>query len=470
MKRDYHYRRNADVRLRELERAWASTGDEAAGEALFRELARTGKWAASTWPRLFRMLLDQGRDQEMIAAVRERVGVDHAVGTIDEGTTQVPYALRSPSAARKGHTFPSDLAPWETAEVPYVLLRAFFMGYPGRVEADGSRRFHVVATRVRGQKPFSLWHAVDLHGAVSVPGEQYVLASITGPSSKKFAGKVLKSISPTPIDWRNYSSARIMGHRIYKKRYRDRLGRTRYSDKYYWKNPDVDLRELERRAVAGDIEAARALTRARERAGDMPVRSWLREVIEAIKESHAYYPDREEDPGKEVYRDYSGGAPYMTILRALDAHGGAEGSFEQGAAARGEWRRQWHWGDERYCQAWVSLPSLAKVSVTEGDLVVTLYGSLQDLLDGVDETDKWWEKHYEGYAWAPKVCPRCGGPEVVCPESCLPQEQCGCCERIGCTRGLIWEGGEELQLGDNRMPHLVGDRQAILERLQPELA
>jgi hypothetical protein len=236
----------SDARIRQLKRQWGSYRDPAVGQALFWELVRSLKWSAAEYPDLFWLMIDTPRETERAIAAMVQASRDRA-------------------------WWPDNY--WELNPHSYKFLRAYRMGYYGRVEADGSR-FHVTASLWGGRRPvlislsrwgeYRSWRSAQdeatYHGAVLVPGSDppLVLASVKGPSLKRFAGKPLKGRSPSVLYPANYRTVRIMEANT-------KRGRTR------WKNnptPEERIRQLERQwAETTDVHVAHELLRWYDRAG-----------------------------------------------------------------------------------------------------------------------------------------------------------------------------------------------------------
>jgi hypothetical protein len=174
-----------------------------------------------------------------------------------------------------------DAPDWEQDAGSYVFLRAFHMGYMGKVEARragaGNQSFHVAARRAgtliydssgtcRGR--VSVQEELDDYGAIPVPGAKppAILVAISGLNVKKYAGQILKGLNAGQILYPGeWASERIMTARAGPQK-REGYPPTRI----YWKNPDVSMREAERRGFAGDPEGRRRALVSQIRSGSVP--------------------------------------------------------------------------------------------------------------------------------------------------------------------------------------------------------
>ena len=160
-------------------------------------------------------------------------------------------------------------------------------------------------------------------------------------------------------------------------------------------NVDVRLRRLDRRAMAGDQDAAAQLYVAMWRAPRPGDQEWARKSTWLVDQAGHLV-----DPGHADFK------AYRDELRCRAAGMGktwdepgreswirSEGPHEAldqevyewlQASVGGDdhWMYQEGWGDHRYVTNWVSLPLYAMVSVTEGDLGITIYKSPGDFLEG----------------------------------------------------------------------------------------
>jgi hypothetical protein len=184
---------NPDEGLRSLERRWQESGSEHDALTYFHALTRSGTWYPHVQTALFWDLVSTPAGRQAL----------------------LEDARVNPKAQ-----------PWELNPNSYVLLRAYRMGYMGRVEArhGGTKsRFHVAARKMEWPR------STHEQRHVVIPASNLFLVSTTGPGAKTYAGKVLGRGSGRPIEFDAYESMRLMTAKPHGK-----LGYRRV----YWKNPE----------------------------------------------------------------------------------------------------------------------------------------------------------------------------------------------------------------------------------------